>query len=228
MPNFLKLITLTSFVALSSTAMAQETEAPKPQTDTVTPADTTADASPAATEGAATEATTEQTPEGLSMGEDVVDENAPGTTYVLEQIGDWELRCVRVPEGQKEPCQLFQLLKDDQGTAISEINFVTLAKGGQAVAGATIVVPLETLLTKQVTLSVDDGAKKRYPFRFCNQTGCYSQVGFSNADVAAFKRGAAATLTIVPVFAPDKTIAAKLSLDGFTKAYDTLKALNSE
>lgn len=238
MPNFLKLVTLTSFVALSGTAMAQDAEAPKPQTEATAETTTAEAVTEAATSDAAAtvaeiaeaaaETAADETPEGLSMGEEVVDENAVGTTYVLEHIGDWELRCVRVEEGQKEPCQLFQLMKDENGTAIAEMNFVTLAKGGQAVAGATIVAPLETLLTKQVTLAVDGGAKKRYPFRFCSQVGCYSQIGFSNADVASFKRGAAASLTIIPAFAPTEVITVKLSLNGFTKAYDTLKALNDK
>ena len=117
-------------------------------------------------------------------------------------------------------------MKDSEGVAIAEMNFVVLADGGQAAAGATIVAPLETLLTKQLTLAVDGGSKKRYPFRFCSAVGCYAQVGFSNGDVASFKRGASATLSIVPAFAPDKVITVKLSLAGFTKAYDTLKALS--
>lgn len=229
MPNFLKLVTLTSFVALSSAAVAQETDTPKPQDDAATTAEATAEATvETATDAAPAtdENTTGETPEVLSMGEEVIDENAPGTSYIVERFEAWELRCVRVEEGQKEPCQLFQLMRDDQGTAIAEMNFVALANGGQAAAGATIVAPLETLLTKQLTLAVDGGAKKRYPFRFCSPVGCYAQVGFSNGEVASFKRGASASLTIVPAFAPEEVITVKLSLSGFTKAYDALKALS--
>lgn len=236
MPNFLKLITLTGFVAVSGAAFAQDSEAPKPQDDAAT---TSAEApqavteADAATEGDATdgqattaESETGETAQGLSMGEEVVEENKPGTTYVIERFSDWDLRCVRVPEGQKEPCQLFQLLSDEAGNAIAEVNFMSLSDGGQAVAGATIVAPLETLLTKQLTMSVDGGAKKRYPFRFCSQGGCYSQIGFSNGDIASFKRGASATITIVPAIAPDETVSVKMSLTGFTKAYKALKAFD--
>jgi len=232
MSHFLKLITLASFVAIGSTAIAQDSEAPKPQDDaaatTSETAASTAGSTAAADETPTTEEASGETPEGLSMGEEVVDENAPGTTYIAERFDAWELRCVRVEEGQKEPCNLFQLMKDDQDNPIAEMNFVTLANGGQAIAGATIVAPLETLLTKQLTLSVDTGAKKRYPFRFCSAVGCYSQIGFSNADVASFKRGVEASLTIIPAFAPDETITVKLSLAGFTKAYEALKALDAQ
>lgn len=224
MPNFLKLVTLASFVAMGSAAIAQDSETPKPQEDA---AATSGEATTDATETPATGGdVTGKTPEALSMGEEVVDENKPGTTYIVDRIGDWDLRCVRVNEGQKEPCQLFQLLSDEQGNAIVEVNFMSLTDGGQAVAGATIVAPLETLLTKQLTMSVDGGAKKRYPFRFCSQGGCYSQIGFSNGDIASFKRGAAATVTIVPAIAPDETVSVKMSLTGFTKAYEALKTFD--
>ena len=260
MPNFLKLITLTSFVAMSSAAIADSklaTDAAEVATDAVTDAaagaadavtdaatgaaeavtdaasDAVTDAATGAADAVADTATSDSTPtegeattenpDGLSMGEEVVDENKPGTTYVVERFGDWELRCVRVPEGQKEPCQLFQLLSDDAGNAIAEVNFLSLTDGGQAVAGATIVAPLETLLTKQLTMSVDGGAKKRYPFSFCSGGGCYSQIGLTNGDVASFKRGAAASITIVPAIAPTETVTVKMSLTGFTKAYAALK-----
>ena len=236
MPHFLKLITLASFVALGSTAIAQDSEAPKPQDDAaattseapVSTADSTATADEtSATEEApvvAGEEAAGETPDGLSMGEEVADEDAPGTTYIADRFDAWELRCVHVEEGQKEPCHLFQLMMDVEDNPIAEMNFVTLPNGGQAVAGGTIVAPLETLLTKQVTLSVDTGAKKRYPFRYCSPIGCFAQIGFSNADVASFKRGVEASLTIFPHFAPDEKITVKLSLAGFTKAYDALKA----
>lgn len=236
MQHFLKLITLTSFVAIGSTAIAQDSETPKPQPDAVTEttetvadaaADTVSDTTAAAEDAPAVEgeAATDETPEGLSMGEEVVDENAPGTLFIADIFDSWELRCTRVEPGQKEPCHLFQLMKDENDNPIAEMSFGILTNSGQAVAGGTIVAPLETLLTKQVTLSVDAGAKKRYPFRFCNIVGCYAQIGFSNADVASFKRGNEVLVSIVPAYAPDETITVKMSLAGFTKAYEGLKAV---
>lgn len=226
MQEILKLVTLTAFVAFGSTAMAQDTNTPA----TDTPAEgSTATEAPAEGGDAPAEGQDQQqkTPD-LDMGQEVVDPNAPGTPYVKEKIGDWEMRCVKVEEGQKEPCKLFQLLQDDKGNSIAEFNLVVLPKGGQAVAGVTAIVPLETLLTKQLTISVDGGAKKRYAFRFCGQAGCYAQIGLSNADVATYKRGAKGTLSIVPAFAPDKTISVDISLSGFTKAYEALKAYEEQ
>lgn len=230
MSHFLKLITFAGVVALGSTAIAQDSETPKPQTDAETAVTEAAETAAESTDTAQAPATTEsetatgETPEGLSMGEEVVDPNAPGTLFVADTFDAWELRCTRVEPGQKEPCHLFQLMKDSSGNPIAEMNFLILPAGGQAVAGGTIVAPLETLLTKQVTLSVDSGSKKRYPFRFCSIIGCYAQIGFSNAEVASFKRGNEVKLSIVPAYAPDEVLVVNLSLTGFTKAYEALKA----
>lgn len=170
---------------------------------------------------------------GLSMGEDV--EAAPadggaegvGTTYTEETFGDWQQRCVRTEDGN-DPCQLYQLLRDEQGNAVAELSLFALPQGQEAAAGATIITPLETLLTRQITLAVDSGAAKRYPFDFCAQQGCFARIGLTDEDVQSFKRGAVATVTIVPAAAPDQEIALDISLSGFTAGYDAVEAANAE
>ncbi len=172
------------------------------------------------------EPATPDNPAGLNMGEPVEDPEAPGTIYVRDTFDDWELRCTRMPEGQAEPCLIYQLLTDDKGNPVAEFTMFQLPEGQKAAAGATIVTPLETLLTRQLTLSVDGGAKKRYPFTWCALNGCYARIGFSQGDVTAFKRGARATITIVPVVAPDQEIDLTVSLKGFTRAYEAVGEAN--
>ncbi len=185
----------------------------------------------AATTAYAQETTTEEatppagsTPDDLSLGEPVNAETlaslAPGAPYILEEFGDWALRCLKQPEGQKDPCQLYQLLLDGDGNAVAEMSMFPLPPGGQAAAGATIVVPLETLLTQQLTLSVDGGQARRYPFTFCNAAGCVSRVGFTAEEVAQFKRGNAAQLRLVPAAAPDQEVLLDVSLSGFTAGFE--------
>lgn len=94
--------------------------------------------------------------------------------------------------------------------------------GGQAAAGATVLVPLETLLTAQLTIAVDNAPGKRYNFVFCNPLGCASQIGLTNEDIEAFKRGSKATVSIVPAPAPDQVVALTMSLSGFTAGYDAV------
>ncbi|MCU0909496.1 MAG: invasion associated locus B family protein [Rhodobacteraceae bacterium] len=184
-----------------------------------------------ATEAPATEAPAADTvapPAGdLSLGETVNGEPQVGDTYVADVQGDWEVRCVRTEDG-KDPCQLYQLLQDEAGNAVAEIGMFALPEGQQAAAGATIITPLETLLMQQVTIAVDGGTAKRYPFTFCSQIGCFARVGFTADEVAAFKRGRQATLTIFPAAAPDQPVNLTISLSGFTAGYDAVAAANAD
>lgn len=156
----------------------------------------------------------------LNLGEPVGP--AEGQPYILQEFGDWAVRCIKAPEGQEDPCQLYQLLRDDSGNEVAEFTIFPLPGGSRAAAGAAIVAPLETLLTQQITLSVDGGQARRYPFTFCNRAGCVSRIGFTAEEVSAFKRGAQANVRLVPAGAPDQEVNLSVSLTGFTAGYDSL------
>jgi len=166
----------------------------------------------------------------LSMGEEITEDTGPkvGETYVAETSGDWQVRCVRAPEGQKDPCQLYQLLRDTNDNPVAEINVLALPSTSQAAAGANIIVPLETLLTEQLRMTVDGRNARRYPFSFCTEVGCLARIGFSAEDVAAFKRGNKAELVIVPAAAPDQEVVLNVSLTGFTAGFAKLEELRSQ
>ena len=157
---------------------------------------------------------------GLSLGEP--EGPQVGQTYVAENFGDWQQRCIKAPEGQEDRCNLYQLLSDADGAAVAEFSMFRLPEGSRAVAGATIVAPLETLLTEQLTVSVDGGEARRYPFSFCNAGGCIARVGFTQPEVDQFKQGSNATLRLVPAAAPTQEVMVTVSLNGFTAAYNDL------
>ena len=142
-----------------------------------------------------------------------------GQPYTKEVNGAWEMRCIKTEE-EVDPCQMYQLMDDGQGAPVAEISLFRLPDGGKAEAGATVIVPLETALSAQLTITIDGGQTRRYPYAFCNPVGCYVRMGLTSADVAAFKRGREATLTIVPALAPDQKVNLTMSLDGFTASYD--------
>ena len=192
-------------LSLGGAAFAQTTAAPAADAATAAPA-------PAA--GATP-------PADLSLGAEVKAPDGPGTTYTEAKFDNWEQRCLRTTDGAN-PCQLYQLLRDDQGNNVAEISMFVLPKGQAAAAGATIIAPLETLLTEQMTISIDGAPAKRYPFTWCAPQGCVARVGFTQAEVDGFKKGSKATITIVPVAAPDKKVALDLSLKGFTDGYDAV------
>ena len=165
----------------------------------------------------------------LSMGEEVNPDNAPGSIYLRDTTGDWEVRCQRAGEGQIDPCNLYQLLRDEGGQAVAEMTMFAMPEGQEAVAGAQIITPLETLLTQQVRLSVDGGSVKRYPFAYCTTAGCISQIGLTQGDVDSFRRGANGKLTIVPARAPDgATVDLSISLSGFTAGFKMLQEITKE
>lgn len=169
------------------------------------------------------------TADGLNMGvvagappAPKTQENAAvGETYLAASFELWEQRCVKMEDGS-DPCQLYQLLKDKDGNAVAEINMFPLPAGSQAAAGATIVVPLETLLTANLQLAVDTSAPRLYPFTFCAPIGCVARVGFTAEEVDQFRKGAKATMTIVPAAAPEQRVDLDISLKGFTAGYEAV------
>ena len=164
-------------------------------------------------------------PPELAMGR-TEGEPQMGQPYTAEKVGSWERRCVRTePDQTDDPCQLYQLLEDDLGNAVSEITLFKLDTGGQAVAGATIIVPLETLLTEQLKLRVDERPARIYPFSFCTSVGCIARIGLTINDIDSFKRGAGARLSLVPVAAPDQLVILKMPLDGFSVSYSKISPL---
>jgi invasion protein IalB len=182
--------------ALSGAAMAQETATQEETPNTV------------------------PTSEGdLSLGEDT---SVPqvGQTYVREVVQDWEIQCVKTETGEDEPCQMYQLLQNEAGNPVAEVSLFKLPQGGQAVAGATVIVPLETALQAQLRIAVDGAQSKRYPYSLCNQIGCFARIGLTNSDLNGFKRGAKAVVTIVPFVAQDQQIQLEMSLNGFTASFD--------
>ena len=202
MTQTLRLLSTVALLALPLAAPAQDT------------------AEDAAPDAPAEDAATDDPAADLALGQPVSDEPAIGQPYDREFFGDWSLRCLRTEEGP-EPCQLYQLLLDTEGNAVAEFSLFPLPEGSRAAAGATIVAPLETLLTEQLTLSVDGANPRVYPFTFCNLGGCVARVGFTAEEVAEFKAGAAAQLRLVPAAAPDQEVVLTISLSGFTAGYDT-------
>jgi invasion protein IalB len=103
-----------------------------------------------------------------------------------------------------------------------------LPKGskGPAVAGATFIAPLETLLPAGMTMQIDTSKPKAYPFTFCTQIGCVARLGFTDEEIAQMKKGANAVITIVPFVAPDQKVELTMSLKGFTAGLDAVVAAN--
>lgn len=198
-------------------AFAQSDDTAEPEAPAADTAAPEADAAPA-----------EQIGGGLDLGDEVGQTPGQGEgprTYIKETYNDWALQCLEV-EDRDDICQMYQLLKDGNGASVAEVSIFKLENGGRAVAGGTFVVPLETLLTQKLSVSVDGGSPRRFDFSFCAPIGCYARVAFTAEDIQRFKAGAKATVTIVPALAPDQKVDVDMSLSGFTAAYDQVSSLS--
>ncbi|MGC9418107.1 MAG: invasion associated locus B family protein [Rhodovulum sp.] len=214
MRELLKPLGLATLVVLSGPAFAQDAAtSEEPATDTAAPpvADT---------------AQIDDLPMGASEAESAAPEQPQA--YVKDTFTDWRVVCVKGPE-DRESCNMQQLLRDQNDNPVSQVSIAPLPPAAAPRAAAVeIATPLETLLSEDLRLAVDTSAAKRYRFSFCTPQACYARFALSAEDVAAFKAGKAATVTIVPLMAPDQTAAITMSLSGFTAAYDSVLALFSE
>lgn len=198
--------------AQSSGAQAPAAEAPADQAPAASDA-------PAAAGGAATPAETAPAANA---------EPQVGQYYVKETHQDWSTRCLRIDEG-KDPCELYQLLEDSDGNPVAEMTLIPLRNSAEIAAGATLVAPLETDLVQGLGFAVGTAEPRGYPFNFCAPAGCVSRMGFTQAELDALKRGATATVTLLP-FGGDREnpVRLTLSLAGFTAAYNALTAYANE
>jgi invasion protein IalB len=216
MPGYIRTLPLIALISLGGALCAQEAE----QTEQAQATQEVQEPDAAQTD--ISQAPAANPASDLDMGQELDQD----PSYIRDQYGDWQLQCFRTEAGE-DPCQMYQLLREDGGNPVAEFSLFKLPDNSQAVAGATIAVPLGTLLPEGLKILVDGGTAKGYNFSFCSMAGCFARVGFTNADIAAFKAGAEATLVIVPAQAPDQTVQIRASLDGFTAAFNEASVIDN-
>lgn len=221
------LFTLTGTAA---SVMAQDAATPAPAAPAATApaAETAPAAAPAADAPASTvPATTEApaAPEAAPAAAPAADA-APqvGQPYAKSTHGDWTLRCMKTDTGN-DPCELYQLLKDQNNSPVAEASVIPMTGKVQAVI--TFVAPLETDLQAGLGLQVDAAKEGRYPFMLCAQVGCISRIGLSDAELGPLKKGNTASVTVLPFGAPkEQMVKLNLSLKGFTAGMTALVEAN--
>ncbi|WP_113912833.1 invasion associated locus B family protein [Roseovarius dicentrarchi] len=228
MQNSLSILSFAAALGLAGAAFAQDTgaadsapaEEPAAGAATDAPADApAADTATADTADAPAADAPAENGNAFSTGTEVAD--AEPAVYIKEKFGDWNLRCFRNDDGE-DPCQLYQLLREKGGNPVAEFSIFRIEGQAPAVAGATAIVPLVTLLTEELKLSVDGGTAKSYPYRVCTEAGCVAQIGLTQQDVDVFKKGAKAQMVLVPAQAPDQKVVIDVSLSGFTAGFEAV------
>lgn len=199
------MLSVLALVAMTGTAFAQDTQPAAPVADEATQTTNSDAAAPALDTG---------TPDGPVNGQG----------YIREASGDWQIQCVKQDDPATEPCQLYQLLRGAENNPVAEVIIEKLPEGGQVAAGATILVPHGTALAKDLRIAIDGGQGKVYRYAFCDKNACYARLGLLPDDVASFKKGSKATLTLFPFERQDQAVVLEMSLAGFTAGFDGLQA----
>ena len=200
---------------------APATDAPATDAPATDAPATDATAAPAATDPAA--------PAPAGIPDTAATTTAPpgeppaGTFYTKSTHTDWTLRCMKTQDGN-DPCELYQLMKDAQGSAVAEISVIPYK--GEAAAILNFVAPLETDLGAGLGLQVDSAKAAKYPFMVCAPIGCISRIGISQAELDGLKRGSQATVNLVPFGseAEKDAVRVNMSLKGFTAGFDAVTA----
>lgn len=230
---------LAALLAIAPVAGALAQSETQPETPPAAAQDAAPDTTPAeAADAPATEpeaAESEAAPAEAAAGETAgeaagqaaeqqpADDQIVAAYYNRESHGDWQLRCLRTPDG-KDPCELYQLLRDENQGPVAEISVIPFE--GQAAAIMNFVAPLETDLEMGMGLKIDAAEGRRYPFLVCAPIGCVARIGMSETELGALKRGNQATVTLLPFGGDPEKNAVNLpvSLKGFTAGFDALHA----
>ena len=159
--------------------------------------------------------------DSLSIDDTIMSEPQKTEAYIKDRFGNWSLKCIK-PVNSIERCEANQIIFNQKQQPVAEISIIKLPKGQIAAAAATIIVPLETILSEGLVLAIQELEPKKYQFKFCNSLGCYSQIGLTDDEVEALKRREKASIFLKHISSGDQQIVIPMSLDGFTKTFSNV------
>ena len=159
--------------------------------------------------------------DSLSIDDTMMSEPQKMERYIKERFENWTLKCIK-PVNSIERCEANQIIFNQKQQPVAEISIIKLPKGQVAAAAATIIVPLETILSEGLVLAIQELEPKKYQFKFCNSLGCYSQIGLTDDEIEALQRKGKASIFLKHISSGDQQIVIPMSLDGFTKIFSNL------
>ncbi len=138
------------------------------------------------------------------------------------QEGAWNVAC----DAEGTNCAMAQIGNDSSGTPVLEMVIRKLAEPLEvgertAIAVLDVITPLGVVLTEGLAVTIDNGEQESAPYQICTEQGCLVREPIDNDLVNRFKRGNNATISVVA--ANQGEVSAKISLNGFTKAFGSLK-----
>jgi len=139
-----------------------------------------------------------------------------------ETFGDWSMRCL---EGTQD-CRITQIGKNADGedallVSLQRISGAKTQNGAAIPAALQVQAPLGVLIPYGVRLKIDEGDTAPLGITRCLPIGCVAGAPMTEEAVNLMKKGTTASFAYV---LRNETVI-KISLKGFTKAYDSLKPL---
>ncbi|MCO5065628.1 MAG: invasion associated locus B family protein [Rhizobiaceae bacterium] len=133
---------------------------------------------------------------------------------------------------QQIPQGWFKACSKQQDVDVCNVQNITTADTGQLVTGISLIelkgkvnrkvfqvtVPTARLIPPGVGLQIDGGKTQKIDYMICFPDRCVAEVVLSDQLVTSFKKGT--TLTLTSVNFQNKPNPVKVSLQGFTGAYD--------
>ena len=160
----------------------------------------------------------------FSLPGHVQDSNVPSSAgQIYEQAAhkDWKILCVNSGQ-EKDPCHMYQLLRDQGGHPTAEIAIHRVYGEEGISAAATVLTPLETLLTANLEFQFDAQSVSTYPFAWCHQRGCNVRIALTDDDIISMKKFDAGKIRIETISNPGSKIEVEVSYLGFTAAFVAL------
>ena len=156
-----------------------------------------------------------------SLGQDNSAPSSAGQLYEQATHKDWKILCLNSGQ-EKDPCHLYQLLRDPDGHPTAEIAIHRVYGQEGISAAATVLTPLETLLTANLEFQFDGQTVSTYPFSWCHRRGCNVRIALTDDDILSMKKFGSGKIRIETIASPGSKIALQVSYLGFTAAFTSL------
>ena len=131
------------------------------------------------------------------------------------QARSWFKVCSK--QGENNICNVQYSIAADNGQLVTAVNLLTVS-GKIKRKIFQIAVPSGRFIPAGVSVSIDGGKANKLPYSICLPSRCLAEVPLSAGLIKALKKGGGLTLTSVNF--QNKKSPIKVSLNGFTAAFD--------
>lgn len=142
---------------------------------------------------------------------------APEAAPVAGQTASqWVKLCGNDPSVNKEICFIQRELRSDTGQFLASAGIREVK--GEARKVLLVQTPVGMLIQPGMRVQIDKGKQEAAKYTICLQNACFAELPINDDFVSSAKKGGELVLTTLNQQA--KAVSFKLSLSGFTAAYD--------